>query len=129
MIKFKNGVSFETRGVFQGSGRYQGIMRDILEIRVNSNVISFDELKKLYMDEDALSEITVTTQDGEELVYTDYVIRAEIKSQSTSDENVDCLTMKVGQMTQVETQTKQNAADILLTQNALLEIADTIGGE
>lgn len=114
MITFKNGTSFETEAIFQGTGRYQGAERSFIEIRVNADTISFENLREIYMNEDALSEITITDDAGSKMLLTDYTIRAQIsemKSQS-GDKEITLLTMKIAQKTQVEIEQAKQAQEI-----------------
>ena len=114
MITFKNGTSFETEAIFQGTGRYQGAERSFIEVRVNGDTVSFDDLRKIYTDEDALSEITITDEAGSKILLTDYTIRAQISEMKSQkdDKEVTLLTMKIAQKTQVEIEQAKQAQEI-----------------
>lgn len=78
MITFNNGMTLETVSIHGGTMQYQSANRSTLEIRCSTKVTSFEDLKALYTDAEALSELTIsefqtyqkTTEDGE-LVYID----------------------------------------------------------
>lgn len=114
MITFKNGTSFETEAIFQGTGRYQGAERSFIEVRVNGDTVSFDDLRKIYTDEDALSEITITDEAGSKILLTDYTIRAQISEMKSQkdDKEVTLLTMKIAQKTQVEIEQAKQAQEL-----------------
>lgn len=84
MITFKNGTTFETVSINGGTMQYQSATRSTLEIRCSTSVATFEELKSLYTDADALSELTIseiqsrqkTNEDGENL-YIDITTREE----------------------------------------------------
>ena len=60
MITFKNGKKLETIAIYGGSMQYQNANRSTLEIRCSTDTTTFDELKALYTDADALSEMTIS---------------------------------------------------------------------
>ena len=60
MITFKNGKKLDTIAVYGGNMQYQNANRSTLEIRCITSNTTFDELKELYTDVDALSEITIS---------------------------------------------------------------------
>lgn len=78
MITFNNGKKLETVSIHGGTMQYQSASRSTLEIRCSTSVASFEELKAVYTDPDALSEITISefqsyqkTNENGELVYID----------------------------------------------------------
>lgn len=104
MITFKNGTSFEADAIFQGTGKYGDTERPFIEVRVNSDVISYDELNKIYEDEDALSEITITNANGEEVILTGYTIPEKLSETGSyvAVKDNTILIMKVAQKTRDE---------------------------
>lgn len=60
MITFKNGNKLETIAIYGGTMQYQNANRSTLEIRCSTATTTFDELKALYTDVDALSEMTIS---------------------------------------------------------------------
>lgn len=134
-IKFANGKQLETIAVYGGGMTFQNANRDTLEIRIAEENAEFDELKALYTDADALSEIEITdTATGDngstetvQSLHLHYTLPVELGLKQLNGESVWC--MKLAQKSAIEIAQEQQAADINDTQLALIELAGMIGGE
>ena len=133
-IKFKNGKQLETVAVYGGGMTFQGANRDTLEIRIAAENAAFDELKALYIDADALSEIEITDTAGAngetetvQSLHLHYTLPVELGLKQLNGESVWC--MKLAQKSALEIAQEQQAADINDTQLALIELAGMIGGD
>ncbi len=62
MITFNNGKTLETVGIYGGNMQYQSANRSTLEIRCAADSVTFEELKALYTDANALSELTISEE-------------------------------------------------------------------
>ncbi len=125
-IKFNNGKQFETVAVYGGGMTFQNANRDTLEIRIAEENAAFEELKAVYTDADALSEIEV--QDGEtKSLQINYTIPVELGLKQIDGASVWCI--KIAQKSALELAQEKQAADINDTQLALIELAGMIGGE
>lgn len=130
MVTFANGKSYDTVLIMGGSEIYQGQQRKTLAISIAADLITLDEAKVLYKNEDALTEITTTT-DGETGVQLNYTIPVELKQHTirpTEDSTLEVITIKVAQKSALELAQEQQAADINDTQLALIELADIVAG-
>lgn len=130
MVTFANGKSYDTVLIMGGSEIYQGQQRKTLAISIAADLITLDEAKALYKNEDALAEITTTT-DGETGVQLNYTIPVELKQHTirpTEDSTLEVITIKVAQKSALELAQEQQAADINDTQLALIELADIVAG-
>ena len=134
-IKFKTGKQLETVAVYGGGMTFQNANRDTLEIRIAEETAEFDELKALYTNTDALSEIEITdTAAGDngstetvQSLHLNYTLPVELGLKQLNGESVWC--MKLAQKSALEIAQEQQAADINDTQLALIELAGMIGGE
>ncbi len=132
MVKFANGKQVETIAVHGGAMTFQNALRATLEIRIAAENAEFDELKTLYTDSSALSEIEVTETDenGEitaQSLQLNYTIPVELALREINGAQTWC--MKLAQKSAIEIAQEQQAADINDTQLALIELAGMIGGE
>lgn len=130
MVTFANGKSYDTVLIMGGSEIYQGQQRKTLAISIAADLITLDEAKVLYKNEDALTEITTTT-DGETGVQLNYTIPVELKQHTirpTEDSTLEVITIKVAQKSALELAQERQAADINDTQLALIELADIVAG-
>lgn len=126
MVTFKNGKQLITAAVIGSIMTFQNANRETLEIRIAAENAEFDELKALYTDSDALSEIEV--QDGEaKSLQLNYTIPVELALRQIDGASVWC--MKIAQKSALELAQDKQAADINDTQLALIELASMIGGE
>ncbi len=130
-VKFKNGKTFETIAVYGSPMTFQNANRDTLEFRIAEDNATFDELKAVYSDPDALSEIEITEREesmNNEVtsLHLHYTLPVELGSKQLGGESVWC--MKVAQKSELELALAKQAADINDTQAALIELADIIAG-
>lgn len=87
MIKFANGTTFETVNNIGGSMQYQSAKRDTLEFHIPKDNTTFDALKAVYDNADALSEITVTTSEATSL-HTGYTMPVEMGLKTVDEAEV-----------------------------------------
>jgi hypothetical protein len=87
MITFKNGTTFETVANMGGSMQYQSAKRNTLEFHIPKDSATFDSLKAIYANTDALSEITVTTAEATSL-HTGYTLPIEMGLRTENDAEV-----------------------------------------
>lgn len=140
MVKFANGKQVETIAVIGSKMTFQNANRDTLEIRIAAENATFGELKELYTDSAALSEIEVTekgivqNENGEDeekitaqSLQLNYTIPVELALREINGAETWC--MKIAQKSAIEIAQEQQAADINDTQMALIELAGMIGGE
>lgn len=105
---------------------FQNANRDTLELRIAEEAASFDELKAVYGDEGALSEIEIS--DGaERSLHLNYTLPVELGLKQIGGASVWCV--KLAQKSALEIAQAKQAADINDTQLALIELAGMIGGE
>lgn len=125
MVKFKNGVKFDTIAVYGGSMNFQSANRDTLEFRIAEGDADFDSVKAIFCDEDALSEITVI--EGEvSSVHLNYTLPVELALREIDGSSMWC--MKLAQKSALEISLDRQAADINDTQLALIELASLVSG-
>lgn len=138
MVTFKNGKQIETVAVYGGTMTFQGANRETLEFRVSEENATFDELKAVYTDPEALSEIEVKdvtempSETGVEKVearslHLHYTLPVDLGLHDIDGEQLLC--MKVAQKSAIEITQEQQAAAINDTQLGLIELASMIGGE
>lgn len=129
MVTFANGKSYDTVRIMGGSEVYQGQQRKTLAICIAADLITLDEAKALYKNPDVISEITTET-DGETGVHLNYTIPVELKQHTirpTEDSTLEVVTIKIAQKSAIEIAQEQQAAELAITQTAVLELA--AGGE
>lgn len=137
-VKFKNGKELETIAVYGGGMTFQNANRDTLEFRVAADKAEFDELKAVYTNAEALSEIEVKditeapSENGNaeaaevSSLHLNYTLPVELGLKQIGGESVWC--MKLAQKSALEIAQDKQAADINDTQLALMELADLISG-
>lgn len=137
-VKFKNGKELETLVIFGSSMTFQNANRKTLEIRIAEDTADYEELKAIYTDSEALSEIEVRdvtevpTEDGKtekaevSSLHLHYTLPVELGSKQIDGESVWC--MKIAQKSALELEQAKQAADINDTQLALIELAELISG-
>ncbi len=138
-IKFKDEKQFETVAVYGGGMTFQNANRDTLEIRIAEENATFDALKAIYTDADALSKIEICTEErcvdetGAETkkevksLQLNYTLPVELGLKQLDGVSTWC--MKIAQKSAIEIAQDKQAADINDTQLALIELAGMIGGE
>lgn len=126
MVTFKNGKQLETLAVYGGTETFQNANRKTLEFRISEENAEFDELKELYTDSAALSEIEV--RDGkEQSLQLNFTLPVELALREIDGAQMWC--MKLARKSALEISQEQQAADINDAQLALIELAAMIGGE
>lgn len=126
MITFNNGKILETISILGGTMQYQSASRATLEIRCSTKVVTFDELRALYTDAEALSELTVSEESVIQSVHLNYTLPVELKLTTVNNTEVYC--MKLAQMSNLEIEQAKQADDIATNEAALIELAEIIAG-
>lgn len=127
MVTFANGKTIETIAVIGGRTQYQSALRETLEIRAACDEMSFEELKALYTDGAALSEIEVNDGSGGQSLQLNFTLPVELSLKDVDGEQLWC--MKLAQKSTLEIEQEKQAAEINDTQLALIELAGMMGGE
>ena len=127
MVTFANGKTIETIVVIGGRTQFQNAMRETLEIRAAKDETDFGELKAIYTDSEALSEIEVNDGSGGQSLQLNFTLPVELSLKDIDGEQLWC--MKLAQKSVLEIAQEQQAAEINDTQLALIELAGMIGGE
>lgn len=127
MVTFANGKTIETIAVLGGRTQFQNAMRETLEIRAARDETGFEELKALYTNGAALSEIEVNDGNGGQSLQLDFTLPVELSLKDIDGEQIWC--MKLAQKSALEIEQERQAADINDTQLALIELAGMKGGE
>ena len=104
MVTFKNNVTFETVANMGGSMQYQAANRKTLEFIIPKDSATFDSLKAVYTDTDALSEITVTTSEATSL-HTGYTMPVEMGLRT--EDGADVWYLKLAQKSELELKVEQ----------------------
>lgn len=135
MVKFANEKMIETIGNYGSRMEFQNAYRETLEFRVSTDAATFDELREIYMDPNALREIEITeiavNENGEpeitaQSLHLNYTIPVELALRDVDGMQMWC--MKVAQKSELEIAQEQQAADINDTQLALIELAGIVAG-
>ncbi|MBD5112700.1 MAG: hypothetical protein HDT42_09270 [Ruminococcaceae bacterium] len=140
MVKFANGKQLETIAVYGGKQTFQNANRGTLEIQIAAENTTFDELKELYTDSAALSEIEITETgivqnengENEEKVITqslqlNFTLPVELALREIDGAQTWCV--KLAQKSEIEIAQERQAEAINDTQLGLIELAAMIGGE
>ena len=140
MVKFANGKQVETTAVYGGKMTFQNANRETLELRIAVENADFDELKELYTDSAALSEIEITETgivqnengENEEKIITqslqlNFTLPVELALRETDGAQTWCV--KLAQKSEIEIAQERQAEAINDTQLGLIELAAMIGGE
>lgn len=145
-ITFANGATFETDfAPIRTDTTYQSSYRRALELRIPASAVTYEEIKALYTNAEAMSAISVTeygtqTQEdpdnpGETIevevitgqsLHLNYTMPMELTLKTVNGTELWCI--KMAQKSDVEIAQEQQAADINDTQLALIELADIIAG-
>lgn len=146
-ITFANGTMIETGFAPIGStATFQSAYRKTLELRLPVSEISFEEIKALYTDSTAMSEITVTEwgkqqqadpENSEQTVEVDVVVGQSLHLNFTlpmelTFKNVDGTDLwcaKMAQKSAVEIAQEKQATDIAACEAAIIDIGELLGGE
>lgn len=127
MVKFANEKSLETIAVIGGTTQFQNAQRATLEIRAACDETNFEELRAIYTDSKALSEIEVNDGNGGQSLQLDFTLPMELSLKDIDGEQLWC--MKLAQRSALEIEQEKQAASINDTQLALIELAGMMGGE
>lgn len=150
MVTFANGETLNTIAIYGGNIQYQDSYRKTLEIVCASDVISLDNARALWNNTDATKEITVTetieqpvsvdSESGEmvisnqtstvQSVHLNFTLPVELKL--TTQDGVEVVRMMLAQKSALELAQEQQAAELAITQMAILELAQgttSVGGE
>lgn len=146
-ITFANGTTIETGfAPIGGTTTFQSAYRKTLELRFPANVISFEEIKVLYTDATAMSEITVTEwgkqeqvdpENPEQTIEVDVVVGQSlhlnfslpIELTLKNVDGTDLWCAKMAQKSALELAQAQQAGDIAALDAAVMEIGELLGGE
>ena len=129
MIKFANGTTLDTIGVYSGEMTLQSAHRRTLEIRISKDKAIFEELSALYSDTAALDAITtIDSQNPSSTnLHLHFTIPVSLGLRDFDGEQVWC--MKVAEMSALELAQAQQAGDIAALDAAVMEIGELLGGE
>lgn len=127
MVTFANKKSIETIAVIGGTTQFQNAQRSTLEIRAACDETNFEELRAIYTNSKALSEIEVNDGNGGQSLQLDFTLPMELSLKDIDGEQLWC--MKLAQRSALEIAQERQAASINETQLALIELAGMMGGE
>ncbi len=123
-IEFANGFIIDSATVYGGSEQYQQAIRNTLQIEAPAEAISFDDLKALSQNKDALSRIVITDKEsGGSFTYHDYILPMMISF--TNKEGKDVISMKIAQKSTIEMEHEQKMNEM---QMAMIELAGMVAG-
>lgn len=146
-ITFANGKMIETGFAPIGStATFQSAYRKTLELRLPVSEISFEEIKALYTDSTAMSEITVTEwgkqeqidpENPEQTVEVDVVVGQSlhlnfslpIELTLKDVDGTDLWCAKMAQKSALEIAQEKQATDIAACEAAIIDIGELLGGE
>ena len=146
-VTFANGTTIETGfAPIGGTTTFQSAYRKTLELRFPVSEISFEEIKALYTDATAMSEITVTEwgkqeqvdpENTEQTVEVDVIVGQSlhlnfslpIELALKNVDGTDLWCAKLAQKSALELAQAQQAGDIAALDAAVMEIGELLGGE
>lgn len=146
-VTFANGTKVETDfPPIGGATTFQSAYRKTLELRFPASVISFEEIKALYTDSTAMSEITVTEwgkqeqvdpENPEQTIEVDVVVGQSlhlnfslpIELTLKNVDGTDLWCAKMAQKSDLEIAQKKQATDIAACEAAIIDIGELLGGE
>ena len=141
-IIFANGTTIETDfAPIGGTATFQSAYRKTLELRLPVSEISFEEIKALYTDSTAMSEITVTEwgkqeqvdpENPEQTIEVDVIVGQSlhlnfslpIELTLKNVDGTDLWCAKMAQKSDLEIAQEKQAADITNIEAALIELAE-----
>lgn len=146
MITFANGKSYEQVSILGAVQSFQGQLRNTLAIKFLATAITLAEATELYKDEEALKEISITetytetgldseghtvdierTRGSVQLNYTLPVELTLSTEKISPNESAEIVTIKLAQKSALELAQERMAAELEVTQMAIIELA--AGGE
>ena len=146
-ITFANGKMIETDfPPIGGATTFQSAYRKTLELRLPASEILFEEIKALYTDSTAMSEITVTEwgkqpqadpENPEQTVEVDVVVGQSlhlnfslpIELALKNVDGTDLWCAKMAQKSALEIAQEKQATDIAACEAAIIDIGELLGGE
>ena len=146
-VTFANGTTIETDfAPIGGTTTFQSAYRKTLELRFPASVISFDEVKALYTDSTAMSEITVTEwgkqeqvdpENPEQTIEVDVVagqslhlnFSLPIELTLKNVDGTDLWCAKMAQKSDLEIAQEKQATDIAACEAEIIDIDELLGGE
>ena len=146
-ITFANGTTTETGFAPIGStATFQSAYRKTLELRLPASEISFEEIKALYTNSTAMSEITVTEWDKQEQtdpenpektievdvivgqsLHLNFSLPIELTLKNVDGTDLWCA--KMAQKSDLEIAQEKQATDIAACEAAIIDIGTLLGGE
>ena len=141
VLEFADGtVVTTTMAPLGGTATYQSAYRHTREYRIPYDAMSFEEVEALYTNAEAMAKVNLTeysTQTDEETgetveiisaqsQYLNFTLPMELTLKTINDEKMWCV--KMAQMSDVEITQAHHAEEIELTQAALIEALEMIGG-
>ena len=113
-ITFKTGEKFTVKSVWGKSATFQGADRKVLEIRLDNGEM-FEQLKSIYTNPEALTEIYVEEKDDEDNItassyHNNYTLNMELGLKTI--DGVQQWVMKLAQKTSLEVMQEQQAIEI-----------------
>lgn len=109
-VKLANGQEITCIGYKKYEERTQGADRNVLELWIDAEGTTFEEVDNLFVPENT-SRIE-NSADTDELVYENYSIRAGIARVPKEDGEGERYEVRLAQLTYVEEQLTQHAKDI-----------------
>lgn len=145
-LTFANGTTIETGFAPIGStATFQSAYRKTLELRLPTEAISFEEVKALYTDSTAMSEIIVTEwgkqeqvdpENPEQTIDVDVVVGQSlhlnfsipIELTLKNVDGTDLWCAKMAQKSDLELAQEKQATDIAACEAAIIDIGELLGG-
>ena len=148
MVTFANGKSYEQVSVLGAVQTFQGQLRNTLAMKFRSADITLAEATELYKDAEALKEINIvenytemgTDSEGNSVeiertrssVQLNFTLPVELTLSTekiSPTESAEVVTIKVAQKSALEIAQEQQAVDIAVCEEAIMEIGELLGGE
>lgn len=142
MITFANGKSYEQLSVLGAVQSFQGQLRNTLALKFLATVITLAEATELYKDADALKEISISetytesgldsegnavdierTRSSMQLNFTLPVELTLSTEKISPTDSAEIITIKLAQKSALELAQEKQAAELAITQMAILELA------
>ena len=129
MIKFANGTTLNTIGVYGGEMTHQSARRRTLEILIATDKATFEELSAIYGDTSALDSITTINDENplDTNLHLHFTIPVSLGLRDFEGEQV--WSMKVAEMSTLELAQEKQATDIAACEAAIIDIGELLGGE
>lgn len=129
MVKFANGKTYNTIGVYLSEMTLQSARRRALDICIAKDAATFEELSALYSDTAALDAITTIDSNNPSStnLHLHFTIPVSLGLRDIDGEQVWC--MKVAEMSALELAQEKQATDIAACEAAIMDIGEILGGE